>query len=111
MKFLISLLINGLVIFACANIFSGISIAGYWEAVATALVLGVVNFLIRPFLTILTLPITIITLGLFLLFINGAMVLIADYLLSGFTVSNIWWAILLSIILSISNYFFCRSDS
>ena len=108
MRFLIHLLINGLVIFACASVFSGIYVVGYTEAVVAALILAIVNFYIRPILTFLTLPITILTLGLFLLFINGAMVLIADRLLDGFQVNNIWWAILLSVILSIANGLFSR---
>jgi putative membrane protein len=104
MRFIVSLLINGLVIFACAKVFSGIRVAGYEDAVIAALLLGVVNFFIRPILTILTLPITILTLGLFLFVINGAMVLLVDQLLVGFSVANISWAILLSIILGVVNF-------
>ncbi len=105
MRFLIALLINGLVIYACAAVFSGIQVVGYGEAVVAALLLAVVNFLIRPVLVLLTLPITILTLGLFLLVINGAMVLLADWLLDGFNVNGLIWAIVLSIVLSIANFF------
>jgi putative membrane protein len=105
MRLLTSLLINGLVIYACAAVFSGIYVAGYVEAVIVALLLGVVNFFIRPILTILTLPITILTLGLFLFVINGCMVLLVDGLLDGFRVDGLPKAMLLSIILSIVNFF------
>ncbi len=105
MRFLISLLISGLIIYACASIFTGIQVTGYGEAVIAALVIGVVNFFIRPVLTLLTLPITILTLGLFLLVINGAMVLIADWLLDGFNVDGLGWAILLSLFLALANFF------
>ena len=104
MRFIISLLINGLIIYACAEIFSGFRVAGYQEAVIVAFVLGVVNFFIRPILTILTLPITILTLGLFLFVINGAMILIVDGLLDGFSVAGLSWAILLSVILGLANF-------
>ncbi|MCB9315021.1 MAG: phage holin family protein [Lewinellaceae bacterium] len=110
MRFLIALLINGLVIYACAAVFSGIQVAGYGEAVIAALLLAVVNFLLRPALILLTLPITIITLGLFLLVINGAMVLLADWMLDGFNVAGLGWAILLSIVLSIANFFNNRME-
>lgn len=105
MRFLISLLISGLIIYACASIFTGIQVTGYGEAVIAALVIGVVNFFIRPVITLLTLPITILTLGLFLLVINGAMVLIADWLLDGFNVDGLGWAILLSLFLALANFF------
>ncbi len=104
MRFIISLLLNGLIIYACAEFFSGIRVAGYQEAVIVALLLGVVNFFIRPILTILTLPITILTLGLFLFVINGVMILIVDALLDGFSVAGLTWAILLSVILGLANF-------
>ena len=105
MRFLITLLLNGLIIYACAAVFSGIRVAGYGEAVIAALLLGVVNFFIRPLLVLLTLPITILTLGLFLLIINGGMVLLVDWLLDGFSVQGLFWAILLSILLAVGNFF------
>jgi putative membrane protein len=105
MRFLISLLINGLIIYAGAAIFSGIHVTGYGEAVIAALLLGIVNFFIRPLIVILTIPITILTLGLFLLVINGAMVLLVDGLLDGFNVDGLIWGILLSILLAIGNFF------
>ncbi|MCB0567579.1 MAG: phage holin family protein [Phaeodactylibacter sp.] len=104
MRFIISLLVNGLLVYLAAEILPGVSVAGYMEAILVALLLGFVNFFIRPILTILTLPITIITLGLFLLVINGAMVLLVDWLLSGFSVDGLIWAIIFTIILAIFNF-------
>lgn len=105
MQFLIGLLINGLIIYAAAAIFSGIHVTGYAEAVITALVLAIVNGLIRPIITFFTLPITVLTLGLFLIIINGAMVLLADFLLDGFRVDGMFWAVILSFLLAIGNFF------
>ena len=110
MRFLTALLINGLIIYTSAILFSGIHVAGYMEAVIAALLLSVVNFFIRPILTLLTLPITIVTLGLFLFVINGSMVLLVDSLLDGFRVDGLSWAILLSIVLTVANFFIGRMD-
>jgi putative membrane protein len=103
MKFLISLLINGLIIYAAAAVFSGISTVGYGHAVVAALLLAVVNTLVRPLLTLLTFPITILTLGLFLFVINGAMILLVSAILDGFNVDGLLWAILLSVVISGAN--------
>jgi putative membrane protein len=61
----------------------------------------VLNAIVKPLLVILTLPITIITLGLFLLVINAAIILLGDYFLEGFKVDGFWWALLFSILLSV----------
>lgn len=105
MRLLIALLINGLIIYICSSVFSGIHVTGYGEAVIAALILGVVNFLIRPVIIFLTLPISILTLGLFLLVINGAMVLMVDVLLDGFSADGLFWGIILSLILALANFF------
>jgi putative membrane protein len=68
-------------------------------------VLGVVNFFIRPLLIIFTLPITIFTLGLFLLVINAWMVLLVAAVVPGFAVDNFWWALLFSLVVSIVSAF------
>jgi len=63
-------------------------------------VLGILRLIVKPVLIILTLPVTIITLGLFLLFINAFIILLADYFIGGFAVQNVWWALLFSLLLS-----------
>ncbi len=105
MKLLLSLLLNALLVYVAAQLLDGVSVDGYGVAIVAAIVLGLVNFFIRPVLKLLALPITLLTLGLFLLVINGAMVLLADHFVAGFNVDGILWAILFSILLSVMNFF------
>lgn len=73
------------------------------HALLLAVVLTGLNMLVRPILILLTLPITILTLGLFLFVVNGINILIADYLMDSFTVDGFWWAVLFSILLTTVN--------
>ena len=108
MQFLISLLINGFLVYLASSILSGVEVAGYVEAVVVALLLAIVNMFVRPILTFLTLPITILTLGLFLIILNGAMVLLVDWFLTGFYVDGLFWAIMFSFLLALFNLIFGR---
>jgi len=72
-----------------------------WTAVIFALVFAFLNAIIKPILVLLTFPITVVTLGLFLFVINALIILLADKLLDGLKVDGFWWALLFSIILSI----------
>ncbi|NRD23359.1 phage holin family protein [Winogradskyella litoriviva] len=101
MNLIIRLLLNALAVFVLANVLTGVTVDGYVGAIIVAVVLSILNLLVRPILVILTLPITIITLGLFLLVINACIILLADKLVDGFNVANFWTAILFSILLSI----------
>lgn len=105
MKLVLSLLLNGVLIYVAAEILEGVEIQTFGIAIVTAIVLGLVNFFIRPVLKVLALPITVLTLGLFLLVINGAVVLIADYFVTGFEVDGLLWAIGFSVLLSVMNFF------
>ncbi len=105
MRFIAIVLINGLLVYLAAWLLPSVSVTGYGIAIITGILLGLVNFFIKPILTILTLPITILTLGLFLLFINAAMVLLVDWLITGFEVRGWLSAILFSIILALMNLF------
>jgi len=100
MLLLLRLLLTAVIIFLLALWLPGITITGYGAAILVAIVLSLLRLVVRPVLIILTLPITILTLGLFLLFINAFMVILASYLVSGFAVANIWWALLFSLMLS-----------
>jgi len=101
MKILSKLLLNsGAVLFA-AYILPGIRIDGFWYAVAVAIVLGFLNFFLKPLLTILTLPITLVTFGLFLFVINAAIIFLARDLVSGFHVDGFLWAIAFSLVFSV----------
>lgn len=74
-----------------------------WVAIVTALVLALLNTFLKPLLVILTIPATVLTLGLFLLVINAAMLMIADQIVDGFTMDSFWSAVLLSIFISLVN--------
>ncbi|XMO88350.1 phage holin family protein [Algibacter sp. AS12] len=101
MNLILRLLLNAVAVFALANLLSGVQVDGYVTAIIVAVVLSILNLLVKPLLVLLTLPATILTLGLFLLVINGVMILLADQFIDGFSVDSIWWAILFSILLSI----------
>lgn len=101
MKLIIRLLLNAIAVFFLANVLNGVQVDNYVTAIIVAVVLSVLNLLVKPLLIVLTFPITIITLGLFLLVINAIIIFLADKLIDGFSVSSIWTAILFSILLSI----------
>ncbi len=75
--------------------------ADYIAALWLAFVLSILNGFLKPILIILTIPATIISLGLFLFVINAGIILIADYFLTGFSVDGFWWALLFSLLLSV----------
>lgn len=95
------ILLTAIAVFAIAYFLPGIMVKDFGNALLVALVLGFIRAVVQPILVFLTLPITILTLGLFLLVINGCMVLLADYFLDGFDVTNFWYALLFSFLLSI----------
>ena len=74
-----------------------------WTAILVALVLALLNAILKPILVILTLPVTIVTLGLFLFVINACMILLASNWITGFTVDGFWWALLFSFLLALIN--------
>jgi putative membrane protein len=88
-----------------AYLLPGVKIDNFITALILALVLAVLNLLVKPVLIILTLPVTIVTLGLFLLVINAIIILLASHLVSGFRVNGFWWALLFSIVMTIINSF------
>ncbi len=103
MNVLIRLLISGLAVFICATVLPGAHVDGFMIAIVVAAVLALLNLLVKPILVILTIPITILTLGLFLLVINTLLVLLANSLIPGFSVDGFWWAFVFSVLLSIIN--------
>lgn len=106
MNWIVKFLLNGLAVLLTAYLLPGVNVEDYWTALWVALVLSLVNIFVKPFLIILTIPITFVTLGLFLLVINALMILLADYFVDGFLVDGFWWALLFSLILSIFNSLF-----
>ncbi len=101
MNFLLRILITALVAFGLAHFLSGIHIDTYWTALVFALVLAVLNVLVKPILIILTLPLTIVTLGLFLFVINALVVLLASRFVRGFSIENFWWGLVFALLLSL----------
>ncbi len=101
MNFIIRLLITAAAAFGLSKVLTGVHIDDFTTAIIFALVLGILNLLIKPILVILTIPVTIVTLGLFLLVINAIIILIADKLMDGITIDGFWWAFIFSIILSL----------
>lgn len=84
-----------------AQIVPGIAIEGFGRALLAAAVLGLLNAVVRPLLVLLTLPVTVLTLGLFLLVVNASMIGLAAWLLDGFTVAGLWPAVLGAVVLSV----------
>ncbi len=101
MKTLLRILLTALAVVLLAYMLPGVEVNSYLTAILVAVVLGLLNFLVKPLIIIFTLPVTLITLGLFLLIINALIIQLADFLVSGFDVENIWWALLFSLLLSL----------
>ncbi|MEZ4786437.1 MAG: phage holin family protein [Flavobacterium haoranii] len=101
MNLLIKLLITTVLIVVIAHFFPGISVDNFSTALVVAVVLGLLNVFIKPILVFLTIPATILTLGLFLLVINAVIIMLGDYFVSGFHVNGFWTAFIFSIILSV----------
>ncbi len=102
--FVLRFLISALGLWLASVIVSGVQVAGVGTLLVAALLLGVVNAFIRPILFILTLPITVLTLGLFLLVINAAMLGLVAWLLPGFTVTGFFPALLGGLVVSIVSW-------
>lgn len=107
MKILINLIISAIAVLLTDLLLPGVSLGDLGEtnglitALLTAAVLGLLNAVLKPILVFFTLPVTVVTLGLFLLVINAVIVLIAARLVPGFTVDSFWWALGFSLVLSI----------
>ncbi len=100
MKFIIRLLLSALAVVVLSKILPHVEVDSYVTAIIVAVVLSLLNFLVKPLLIILTLPITILTFGLFLLVINAIIILLVDYFIAGFSVDGVWWALLFSLLLT-----------
>ena len=101
MRIISRILLYTAAVLITAWILPGITVAPFWVAIVVAVILSLLNALLKPLLVILTIPITILTLGLFLLVINALIIMLAGAIVPGFEVANFWWALLFSIILSL----------
>lgn len=105
MNFIIRLLITAVVAYGLAMVLSGVHIPKFTDAIIFVLLLAVLNMLIKPLLVLFTLPITVVTLGLFLFVINAIIILVADKFMDGVVVDGFWWALLFSLLLSMVSSF------
>jgi putative membrane protein len=101
MKYFIRIIVSAISIVITAYLLPGIHVKDLLTSLIVALVLALLNGFLKPVLIILTIPVTILTMGLFLLVINALMIMLASNLVSGFQVDGFWWALLFSIILSL----------
>src|SRR4051812_14671858 len=101
MKLLLRLLVTALAAMVTAYLLPGVRLKDFVTAIILAVVLSLLNLLVKPILIIFTLPVTIITLGLFLLVINAIIILLASKLVDGFKVDGFWWALIFSLVLTI----------
>lgn len=105
MNFLLKILITAVNVFVLAYLLPGIEIKDFLTAIVVALVLSLLDAIVKPLLILFTLPATILTLGLFLFVINACIILIDAYFVGGFKVDGFWYALLFSICLSLLNSF------
>ena len=99
--FLIRGLVTALGLWVASAIFSGVHSTGFLSLLGAGLLLGIVNAIVRPIVVVLTLPITIFTLGFFLLVINALMVLLVSKMMAGFSVDSFWWAMVTAILVTV----------
>ena len=111
MKFIAKLLYSAISVLAIAWILPGVHVDTITIALIVAMVLAFLNTYLKPLLIILTIPLTIFTLGLFLLVINAGIILFTDYLITGFEVRSFWWALLFSFLLSLATSIFESLDN
>jgi putative membrane protein len=97
-------LINALALMAVAYLLPGIAVADFFAALVAALVLGLANAVIRPVLILLTLPVTLLTLGLFIFVINGLLFWFVGSFVTGFVVAGFWWGVAGAIVYSIVSW-------
>jgi len=104
MKHIINWLLITIAVFVTAYILPGVTIVSIPVAFVVAIVLGIINIFLKPILLILTLPINILTLGLFTLVINASLVMLASKIIDGFYVSGFWWALIFSLVLLLVHF-------
>jgi putative membrane protein len=106
MQFLTRLIVSALAVIVTSLLLPGVHIAGALTAVIVAAVLAFLNAILKPILVFLTIPVTLVTFGLFLLVINALIIMLASRIVPGFKVDGFWWALIFSLLLSFINSFF-----
>jgi putative membrane protein len=110
MKLIVRLIISTIAVLVTDLLLSGVHANDFMTGLLVAVVLGLLNSFVRPLLVLFTLPATILTLGLFLLVINAAMVLLAAKLVPGFVVESFWWALGFSLLMGVVQGFLNALD-
>ncbi len=100
MKYILKILLTAVAVVILAYILPGVDVDNYTTAIWVAVIVGLLFAILKPILVVLTLPVTIVTLGLFLFVINAALILLANNWIDGFSVAGFWTALLFSILLS-----------
>lgn len=104
MRWSIGILVNALLFLAFAGYFEGVEVSSIWSAIGASIILSILNMLVRPILILFTLPVTLLTLGLFLFVINACTLLMTDALMGSlFEISGFGLALLLAVIMSLIN--------
>ena len=103
MKFLIRVILSSFSVIVAGWLLKGVHIEDYLTSILVAFVLAILNVILKPILVCLTIPITLITFGLFLLVINAVIALLASHIVPGFYLEGFWWAIAFSLIVSLLN--------
>jgi putative membrane protein len=106
MNSIIKFFLTGLAVLLTAYLLPGVHVENYGQALLVALVLSIANVIVKPILILFTIPLTVLSLGLFLLVINAIIILMVDYFVPGFSVDGFWWALAFSLILSVFNSLF-----
>lgn len=101
MRFILKMLVSAMVVTIIAYVLPGVHVQSFLAALAVAVVLALLNTFVKPVLVVLTIPVTVFSLGLFILVINAAIVLLASEIVDGFEVKSFWWALIFSIINSL----------
>ena len=104
MRFLARLLLNGVAIILAAYVLPGLHVSGPGAALVAGVILGFVNAIVRPVLFFLTLPFTLVTLGLFIFVLNAICFALTAWLVPGFSVDGFWWALLGALLVSIVSW-------
>ncbi len=101
---IVQILILTFAVILTSYLLPGITVKSFWTALLVAIVLGLLNAFIKPFMIALTIPFTLVTFGLFLFVINALIIMLVGALVKGFEVKGFWWALIFSIILSLVEY-------
>ena len=110
MNLLLRMLITAILVLVIAHFMPGVVVDSFMTSVIVAVVLGLLNIFIKPILILFTLPITIVTFGLFLLVINALIIMLCTKIVGGFHVESFWTAVFFSILLSISQSILFQSS-